>query len=291
MRAMQLILVIALLAGMMGCKDRSAMQAPDDRIITSPGIEKEASRKTNITAYINVSSGCQAPTVELINSLAHRNADIVNLEIVDFGSPEGLNRWRADGLECMSILFDGGSGPSPVLKFTDRDGKEKVVVFFMPAKLSWTHEDLEDAFQAMRTGDLQILTEEEAQQELSPTSVAITTRVRDLDGVGQLLINDTPVLMVEAGTDEASALERAQTARKAIDQWLEGPVHPSQLRLAPKDASILIMARDIEVLQVTQTDADKQGKPNYQQLAAAWQQAIKAPIAEACRNAESDEPE
>ncbi|NLF17899.1 MAG: hypothetical protein GX595_11675 [Lentisphaerae bacterium] len=93
-----------------------------------------------LTAYINVASGCQRPTEAFLQDLARRYAGRVALEMVDFGSPEGQKRWKADGHHCMTITLDGSSQATIVTK-----GVEVAVSFTMPAGHLWLHEDLETA--------------------------------------------------------------------------------------------------------------------------------------------------
>lgn len=93
-----------------------------------------------LTAYVNIASGCQRPTEQFLQDLARRYAGRVALEMVDFGSPEGLKRWKADGLHCMAITLDGSSQATIVTK-----GVEVKVSFTMPAGHLWLHEELETA--------------------------------------------------------------------------------------------------------------------------------------------------
>ncbi len=93
-----------------------------------------------LTAYINIASGCQGPTEQFLRDLARRYAGRVALEMVDFGTPEGQKRWKADGHHCMTITLDGSSQATIVSK-----GVELTVSFTMPAGHLWIHEDLETA--------------------------------------------------------------------------------------------------------------------------------------------------
>lgn len=109
-----------------------------------------------ILAYINVSSGCQQATVDLLQSLPTKYPG-VGVELVDFGDGgQGTDRWRQAGLRCMTIQINECS----VVKYPVA-GKMKVMAFHMPAGFYWTHEDLELAVQAALAGKLQAATEEE----------------------------------------------------------------------------------------------------------------------------------
>lgn len=93
-----------------------------------------------ITAYVNVSSGCQKPTEECLKGLAARYPGRVALEFVDFGTPAGRARWTADGHHCLTIALNGASQADIVYK-----GVPLQVAFEMPAGHNWLHEELETA--------------------------------------------------------------------------------------------------------------------------------------------------
>lgn len=109
-----------------------------------------------ILAYINVSSGCQQPTVDLLKSLS-ANDPRVQLELVDFGDGgAGAQRWQDSGHKCMTIEING----SPNVKFKQGE-TTKVMSFRMPPGYVWTHPDLEAAVKAGLEGSLQQATEDE----------------------------------------------------------------------------------------------------------------------------------
>lgn len=293
------LLLLSMLIIMAGCAKQPASGpeppvAPASAMDTKPlppSGQPSESDKIKITAYINVTSGCQAETVELVDRLGMDYADLIDMEMVDFGSPEGEQRWRSDGMDCMGILFND----SPVLKFPGEDGKPKTVVFFMPAGFNWTHDDLKQAFAAMKTGDLEILTEEQARQELVPKPVEIHTHVRDVDGHGELQINGTPILTVKAEADGKTPIQRAQAAKAAIDEWTKDPVHPSQLSIAAKatgegKGGPTILAKDIKIIQITKQDAKDAGVETPKQLANEWLKPLKTSIVGAVREAQQTEP-
>jgi hypothetical protein len=113
----------------------------------------------SILAYINVSSGCQQATVDLLNSLPAKHPG-VEVQLVDFGDGgEGTKRWEDAGLKCMTLELNGHS----IVKYPV-NGADKVMAFQMPAGFYWTHEDLEQAVQAALAGKLQPATEAEWDQ-------------------------------------------------------------------------------------------------------------------------------
>lgn len=286
--AIRRLVMIAPLLLVMGC---SRAPDPDGRLGGDPGLagqtegtvgEAEAvegSGKVKVTAYINVSSGCQADTVYLVRELGMENAELVDLEMVDFGAPEGEERWKGDGLECMAILFDG----SPVLRFPGADGEEKTAVFFMPAGFGWGHEDLEEAFGALKAGTLEILSKEEAEQELAPVPVEIETQVREIDGGGEVVMGERTAFTVNVEAGGKSAIERAEAAKAAIDEWTAGPVHPSQLTIIEEEGAATILGKDIMIIRVTSADAEDAEVKKAKKLANEWLKGIRMSVVEAVR--------
>ena len=133
----------ALMAVLSGCpRARPAAEAP------APALR--------IMAYVNVTSGCQQATVDLLRSLPTKYPG-VQVELVDFGDGgAGTKRWEAAGLRCMTIELNGHS----IVK-VPVNGADKIMAFHMPAGFYWTHEDLEQAVQAALAGKLQPATEDE----------------------------------------------------------------------------------------------------------------------------------
>jgi len=245
--------------------------------------------KTNIVAYINVSSGCQAETVALLKDLVEKHKRLADLELIDFGSPAGESRWRTDGLSCMTLLFDG----SPVCRFPGADGQPKTVVFAMPAGFQWTHDDLQEAFAALQAGKLETLSEEEAQREFAPQAVRLATAVRATGTSAELAVNGAPVLSVKVKAGGKTPAERAKAAKAAIDQWAVAPIHPSQLALVTKDTDISIQADAKEIIRVTPADAAEaqaaSGK-GQKELAREWLKAIKDSVVKASQKAPETKP-
>ena len=300
------VLIASLLAGAMiaglvsGCNDTSDRARVDieplAEVSEPPETSEEApsetvaregySGKVKMVAYINVTSGCQVETVALINNLAMDHADLLELEFVDFGSDEGRERWLSDGFDCMTLVFND----SPVLRYPDAGGQMVAMHFAMPAGIGWTHEDLELAFQALKDGTLEILTEEEAEGEFAPQPVDVAIEVREVAGAGQLMMNDTPALTVKAKSNGMGALVRGEAAMAALESWLKKPVHPSQLTInADEEAGTAsIMAWDIEVIEVTAEDAKKAGLSTAQALASEWLGSMRAVIGEAVNKVKAE---
>lgn len=118
--------------------------------------EPPAPAAAEILGYINVSSGCQQPTVDFLKALPAKYPG-VEVELVDFGDGgPGAQRWEESGLKCMAVLINGDS----IVRYPV--GQEmRMTAFRSPAGLAWTHEDFEQALQAALAGKLQPVTEEE----------------------------------------------------------------------------------------------------------------------------------
>lgn len=288
LRTMVVVLVLgAMVVALVGCPkktaDTTATQTVPRGTQGATTGTTNAAQKIKVTAYINVSSGCQASTVKLIDDLGVKYVDLVDLEVVNFGSPEGYRRWESDGMECMGILFDAGNGPSPALKFKGRDGKTKTVVFFMPAGFSWTHEDLEDAFAALKEGKLNILSEEEAKTELASQPVKVTVSVKDTDAGSQILVGDQPVFAVAAEAGGAAPADRAGAAKKAIEKWASEPVNPSQIHVIEKDGAVMLNAGTAKIITVTEEDAKQAAAASAKELAMDWAEGLKKAMVGAAR--------
>jgi hypothetical protein len=230
--------------------------------------------KTQVRVYINVTSGCQAETVDLLNSLGMDYTGKVDLQIIDFGSPEGEQRWRDDGLDCMALLFNG----SPAVKFPGADGVVKTVTFFMPAGFSWTHDDLKEAFAAIKAGKLQVLTEDQARSEMEPRPVTLKVTTAKASGGTAVLINGVSALTIKAAAGGQSPAQRAQTLRDGLEKWAASPLHPSELSVATAAGDIVMMARSIKLVTVTPDDATSAGLGLPADVAHQWLNGLKKPV-------------
>jgi hypothetical protein len=274
-RAPLSLLAMALLPVLAGC--RQPAEPPPAAPSNAPAQASPASTqapKTKVIAYINVSSGCQAATVDLLNSLGMDYHDKVDLEIVDFGSPEGEERWRSDGLDCLTLLFNG----SPAVKFPGADGVTRTVTFFMPAGLGWTHDDLKDVFAAIGAGTLQVLSEEQAQSELAPRPVKLKVTTRPVSGGTEVLINGTPAVTVKAGAEGQTPAQRAQALRAGLETWAASPLHPSELTVATAAGATILMAGSTKLATVTDADAKAAGQPQLRGVAIEWLNGLKKPV-------------
>lgn len=278
-----MLVVLPLIAGCPRPTSVEPPAVPPSKALVNPGSSPEQPEKMKITAYINVTSGCQAETVALLKKLVADHAAKVDLELIDFGSTEGADRWRQEGLECMTLLFEG----SPVLRFPGPEGQSRVVVFSMPAGFSWTHEDLQDAFTAIDQGTLEVLTEEQARTALAPKQVDLRTAVRKEGNAAIVEINNSPVLKITAGAGDKTPMDRAKATQEAIDAWASQPIHPSQLSVVDLDGTISISAQGKPIIAVTKADAKAAGIEPAKQLAVEWLIALKGSVDEASATSEA----
>jgi len=144
------MLVALVLVVMAGChrQAQAPMEPPEREVADEP------TDTIKLTAYINVTSRCQDPTVELLKELAQQYADCVKMELVDFGTPEGKKRLDEDEVACMALLFNG----SPVVRIPGEDGEKRTVTFYFPVGFGWTHDDLRQTFAAIESGEIEVLT-------------------------------------------------------------------------------------------------------------------------------------
>jgi hypothetical protein len=109
-------------------------------VLLASGAVGAAAEPLKLTAYVNIASGCQKPTEEVLAGLARKFGKRLAVEIVDFGEPAGKKRWQADGLHCMAILLNGSEKADIVYK-----GAPLQVAFLMPPGHAWLLEELETA--------------------------------------------------------------------------------------------------------------------------------------------------
>jgi hypothetical protein len=154
MKRLVLLLAAGAVAMVAGCRTQQTVTAP------------AGPPPVNLRAYINVSSGCQEPTVQFLRGLKEQYPRLA-LEVIDFGDGgAGMERWQQSGHKCMTMEINGQS----VVKYPQGD-KLRAVAFRMPAGFLWTHEDLAEAVKAAMEGRLQPSTEDEAMAETSPEQV------------------------------------------------------------------------------------------------------------------------
>lgn len=257
-------LTVAVCLVLSGCK--SATKSVRDAAADRPPVQ--------IKAYINVSSGCQAATVELLQQLAKDNPGRIQLELVDFGDGgEGARRWQESGYTCMTIEING----SPNVQYPSADGP-KTTTFQMPAGFLWTHEELQAAVAAALEGKVKAVTADEAMASQPAQQVTVKWSAREVSDAGQTLAlltaDGRPVLKLSAAVPGKSALQRAQAAAQALQQWTAKPVKLSDLVSREAGGQWEIVAGDKVLLATTADEADAM-KLTPQKLADAWLGALR----------------
>jgi len=262
-----------------GCPTQQAQEPalPPEAEVPLP----EPTGAVQLTAYINVASGCQDWTVELLKELEEQYDDAVDMEIVDFGKPEGMARMREEGVSCMALLFDG----SPVVRIPDEHGGKRTNTFYFPVGFGWTHDDLRETFAAIAAGEAEILSEEEARKELAPEPVEMEVEVNEVDGGAEVLMNGQVALTITQAAGGQSALERAEAAGEAIENWTSEPVHPRQLSIVEAEGGEgwSVLGRGEELVRAYQVDAEAAGIEPPRKCAAQFLDGIRCGIVAAAR--------
>jgi len=235
-----------------------------------------------LLAYINVSSGCQEPTITLLQQLEDQHPDRVQLEIVDFGDEgEGEKRWKASDYDCMNIRING----SPFVRFPVGD-KERIVAFQQPVGFSWTHEDLQAAVAAALDGKLEAVTEEEAlaaQPEAQVDAKIVTEEVtRAGEKLARVLINERPAIVIQCAAGGKQPLQRAEAAAAVLRKWLSQPVAPNQIDRVEAEGGWAVRVNKQVVVVATPGDA-KAANGSTDQMAKKWLVGIRQGVAIAAR--------
>lgn len=226
----------------------------------------------SIRAYINVSSGCQAETVDFLNGLKSKYAPSVALEIIDFGDRgKGLKRWQDSGYRCMTIEVNGW-----VLVKFPHGGKTKAVAFQMPQGFNWKHADLEQAVQAALQGQLGLATAAEVEASAPPRQVKATIAASQATANGRQLatvtVNGTIALYIPGVPAEAG--KRAKAAALALRTWLAKPVKLSQLAVKQGTGGWKVLANGKTVITATAADG-KVFQQTPQAVAQMWANGLK----------------
>lgn len=280
-----LSLTAVALLSLVGCPSKPATAPPDDirpeELIRNTAPTASANK---ITAYVNVSSGCQIPTVNALNKASEQYAGKLEIEIVDFGDGgEGATRWKDSGLECMAIVFGADTGVA-----WDHQGQRKAAEFLMPPGFNWTIEDLEQALAAAADGQLQKATEEELAGRAAPEPVALEAKAEGDEKTASVMVAGMPTVEITAGAGDLTPIKRAEAAAKALNEWSSEPYKPAQVRTSKTPDGTTVSVKDQTVLAVTQADADAAGV-SIEKLAEQWHAAIRSAVVNA--NVAGDEPQ
>lgn len=227
-----------------------------------------AAQDLRVTAYINVTSGCQQPTVNLLGQFAKAHPDRVRLELVDFGDGgTGQQRWRNSGHSCMTIELNG----SPRVQFP-AGGEIREATFQMPAGFQWTHDDLSAALQAGLDGTLRTLPLGE--KKPAATSVTVKKIVRSGRTLYQVVVASKPIMSLGTSRGSQSAIERARVASEVIKTWLARSGKASEVGTRKLSSGWGVVAGGRLVVTVTAADASLQNSTS-QSLANVWAGNLK----------------
>jgi len=240
-----LALVVALLV--CGCRQSTARMPTDTSAaaqatpVAQPQPVADTGPKVTVKGYINVSSGCQTKTVDLLKKLAQENKRLT-VELVDFGTPEGNRRWRDDGFNCMTVLINGHR----TVTFGD-PGHRRIVSFQYPPGFQWIPEDLERSIKDALADKLYYGEEAGATKiESRAPTLRITSREATLSGrkVGEVLINGQVAIRFRTSYHGLPPLQRAEQAVGRIKRLLAGDFTPGQLRVTKVDSEVVLAAAD-----------------------------------------------
>jgi hypothetical protein len=265
------LMAVVSLISCMGCPtptpvDDSEEAPPDEPVAT-------------LTAYINITSGCQQPTVDFIKALEREHGDKLAVEFVDFGDADkGFKAWKEAGLSCMALQINGNS------TVTWGEGEDRrTVTFEYPVDFCWTHEALAEAVQAAIEGRLQPGSPEEAE---GPRILEVKVAGRSVKvgetgpETGQLTVDDAVIVEITQGQGEMDPAQRVTAAAEALNRELERPFKPSTLRVEQMDEGWAVMAGDETLLIATDADAEAtQAAPK--KLAETWLTKIRQALSQA----------
>jgi len=102
-----------------------------------PKVEQKPSalaKKVTIKAYLNLGSGCQEETIDLLDGLAKEYKGQVSVEYIDFSTKKGYERTVKDGLNCAGLVING----KQTYTIKDRNGKQREVTFSHPINMQYT---------------------------------------------------------------------------------------------------------------------------------------------------------
>ena len=271
--ALCMLLLAAAAVVLTGCTKPPAVEEPDQEHPEGPVV--------TLTAYINVSSGCQQPTVDVIKELASKHEGKLSVEFVDFGDKaEGMKAWKAAGLTCMALQINGVS----TVAWGEGD-ERRTVTFEFPVGFSWTHEDLAEAIEAALEGHLEKGDPEEAEGLRLLQVEALGQSVKEGDTgpeTGQLVIADAVVVEVTQERGELDPAQRVTAAAETLTRALTKPFKPDSLALEQVEEGWAVLVGDETLLVATSADAEA-AEVQPKKLAGEWSLAIREALAKAAR--------
>ncbi|MBM3499800.1 MAG: hypothetical protein FJX74_14160 [Armatimonadetes bacterium] len=282
--AVRTALIAILLGGVFGCRP-STTQTPSSEAVAAQASAGAADtqpvasdKPIPVKAYINVSSGCQEPTVDLLKRMAGQNPRL-QLDLIDFGQPEGSRRWRADGFSCMTILINGHN----TVTYGPR-GNRQIVSFQFPPGFQWALQDLEGALKGALDGTVYYGAEAGATRvESRMPTLRITSRESVINGkkVGEVVINGQVAIRLRTTFDGLPPLQRAEQAAARLKRAIAMPgFHPSGIRVGKVTDGVALIASD-KVLAIADAPQATLLNTTPEKLAQGWASALRKALAAA----------
>lgn len=212
-----------------------------------------AAEPLKITAYIQVQSGCQRHTEDFLAKLAKTYGDKVALEIVDFGTPGGMARLKADGMNCMGIRLDGQQECEIVFR-----GMPLKVAFLKPAGFFWLHEELATAVRQKLEG-----VADEDRQPPQATTCADGETIT-------LVIGSQPTY---SGTDAPSLQAAAETLNRLAR---EKPLIQEEFAIAAKEPGLLVLRTRGQDILAVPAPANANDRKAFEEAAAPLLRIVSA---------------
>ena len=277
MRKLLPLIVILLPLALASCRSGDAPPVTPAPPTTGAG---QGNNKVHVEAYVPVSTGCRAETLTLLKQLADRYQDRITLEIIDFTSDEGMKRWQAAGLNCLTIRFDGAY--SVVF---DAPGGAVPVTFQMPPGINWTHDDLEHAFAAAAIGKLRPATEDEIHAATTPREYPVKFTAQESKDLSsgkvkcQVLANGKPVVEITEKDGANSAKDRANKTAKVLSDWVKEPIIIGDLRMEETSPGReTVLAAGAPAIAATAADAKAASAADPKKVATTWLAGIKSAL-------------
>ncbi len=244
---------------------------PTDPANTAPE-PVAAGEKIKVKGYINVSSGCQQPTVDLLKKTA-REHERLDLELIDFGAEEGFRRWREAGLTCMTITINGHQ----TVTFGEQ-GHRRIVTFSYPPGFQWLLPDLEAALKDAVAGKLYYAEEPGATKIRSriPT-LRFTAREGTINGVkvGEVLVNGQVATRLRTTYEDLPPLQRAERAALRLRNALTAGFKPADIRSAKLEDGRMVLAVKQQVICIADEAQARMLKTTPTALAKGWASWLK----------------
>jgi hypothetical protein len=231
-----------------------------------------AGQKAKVKGYINVSSGCQQPTVDLLKRLDRENEGL-EVEFVDFGSDAGNRRWKADGFTCMTILIDGHQ----TVTF-GKPGHRRIVTFTYPPGFQWLLSDLEAAIKDALAGKLYLGEEPGATKiESRMPALRLTAREATLNGkpVGEILVNGQVAIRLRTTYDSLPPLQRAERAASRLRKAISPQFKPADIKVASLQDGKIALAIGDRVICVADEPQAKMLNMSAKRLAMSWAASLR----------------